>query len=430
MNPIFQRQLDLVPKEIEEMEVAIIGCGGLGSFLALMLVKTGIKELTLIDYDKVEEHNLPTQMFRQRDVGKLKVEALKEQLLEHAPAEINVSISSEKYTNKNKLIADVYFVCVDSMKARQDIFESTRMNFSAKYLVDLRMGGLSYEIYQCDLEDEESKKLYKSTLLDDKDIPNLSCTAKATVFIASLMAGEVVSLYRLYLKNEFKQERLIYNGETKRRIILNEKAEVNVPAPEPALARSLLQQVTESFTDSQIRHMLSLDNHVDAIGYLQRISSAYGLIGTFTPDEAIQIIADIRAVTPDIQGMSDIVWDKFSARELRDVLSRADIIDQFDFYNRLINYYGIEPNNFTSEILTSLYNRYNSQTTGLIVNDWTSLRIISDISDAIKEMHRLRELRGLSEISDLEATRILSTIEADMPLPIGSTSTTTNNIPF
>ena len=41
--------------------VTIIGAGATGSWLALMLAKLGIQDITVYDFDVVEEHNVPNQ---------------------------------------------------------------------------------------------------------------------------------------------------------------------------------------------------------------------------------------------------------------------------------------------------------------------------------------------------------------------------------
>jgi sulfur carrier protein ThiS adenylyltransferase len=56
--------------------VAIIGCGGLGSNAAAMLARSGVLELTLVDFDVVEESNLNRQMFFHDQLGLPKTEAL------------------------------------------------------------------------------------------------------------------------------------------------------------------------------------------------------------------------------------------------------------------------------------------------------------------------------------------------------------------
>jgi sulfur carrier protein ThiS adenylyltransferase len=60
--------------------VAIVGCGGLGSNAAAMLLRSGVGRLTLIDFDAVEEGNLNRQMFFRDQIGRPKVDALAETL--------------------------------------------------------------------------------------------------------------------------------------------------------------------------------------------------------------------------------------------------------------------------------------------------------------------------------------------------------------
>ena len=60
--------------------VAIVGCGGLGSNVAAILVRAGIRQLTLVDHDVVELSNLNRQLFFADQLGQRKTEALAETL--------------------------------------------------------------------------------------------------------------------------------------------------------------------------------------------------------------------------------------------------------------------------------------------------------------------------------------------------------------
>lgn len=69
---------------LAEAKVAILGCGGLGSWIACGLACAGVGELTLIDDDRVELSNLNRQLlFGEADIGEPKVEAARRALLEH-----------------------------------------------------------------------------------------------------------------------------------------------------------------------------------------------------------------------------------------------------------------------------------------------------------------------------------------------------------
>ncbi len=65
--------------------VGIAGAGGLGSNCAVMLARSGVGRLILIDCDVVEERNLNRQHYLPRHVGMRKTEALAEQITELAP---------------------------------------------------------------------------------------------------------------------------------------------------------------------------------------------------------------------------------------------------------------------------------------------------------------------------------------------------------
>jgi sulfur carrier protein ThiS adenylyltransferase len=60
--------------------VLVIGCGGLGSNAAEMLVRSGVGRLALVDYDAVDESNLNRQSYFADQVGRPKTEALAENL--------------------------------------------------------------------------------------------------------------------------------------------------------------------------------------------------------------------------------------------------------------------------------------------------------------------------------------------------------------
>ena len=78
----------LTPEEraaLESARVGIAGVGGLGSNCAMHLVRAGVKHLTVVDFDVVNESNLNRQFFFRDQLGQKKVEALKENLLRIEP---------------------------------------------------------------------------------------------------------------------------------------------------------------------------------------------------------------------------------------------------------------------------------------------------------------------------------------------------------
>ena len=73
------------------MKVGIAGVGGIGSNVAVNLVRTGCSSLLLVDFDRVERSNLNRQFYFSDQLGKYKVDMLQENLLRIAPdADIDV----------------------------------------------------------------------------------------------------------------------------------------------------------------------------------------------------------------------------------------------------------------------------------------------------------------------------------------------------
>lgn len=77
---IFARNVPGMTARLQRAVIAIAGCGGLGSNIAVMLTRAGVGRLIVADSDRVETENLNRQHFFRADVGRRKVQALADQL--------------------------------------------------------------------------------------------------------------------------------------------------------------------------------------------------------------------------------------------------------------------------------------------------------------------------------------------------------------
>lgn len=104
--------------------VAIIGCGGLGSNAAVMLVRAGVGRLVLIDFDVVSESNLNRQAFFADQVGLLKTDALAANLRRIRPT-VELTLVSERLTAATLVDAvagaDVAIEAVDAADTKATI---------------------------------------------------------------------------------------------------------------------------------------------------------------------------------------------------------------------------------------------------------------------------------------------------------------------
>ena len=83
---LFCRQAAMPGHDQERLEaahIAVIGCGGLGSWIALGLARMGVRELTLVDPDRFDRTNAPRQLVCSEDLGQPKAHAVARNVLAH-----------------------------------------------------------------------------------------------------------------------------------------------------------------------------------------------------------------------------------------------------------------------------------------------------------------------------------------------------------
>lgn len=140
-NEIFSRSRlllgDEVMKRLEEVRVIVFGVGGVGSWCAESLVRTGLKHLTIVDSDCVSVSNINRQLMATTEtVGEVKVEALKRHLLTVNPsAEIDARaelFTEETAENFHLESYDFIIDAIDSLKHKAlliDLATRTKAGF-------------------------------------------------------------------------------------------------------------------------------------------------------------------------------------------------------------------------------------------------------------------------------------------------------------
>lgn len=220
-NLNISRHMELFDPDKFEHPVTIIGAGATGSWLALALAKLGITDITVYDFDVVEEHNIPNQAFRvstiihendtdvhTSDIGAYKVNALRELVRESTGTIIN--IVNEKFVDQR--LSGVVFLMVDSMSARKEIWEnSIKLKPTVKLLIEPRMGLDVGRIYNVDPTDMNHIKKYEDTYYGDDVAEVSACGASKTVITSALGITSWCSrqLINFYNKEELDNEILI-----------------------------------------------------------------------------------------------------------------------------------------------------------------------------------------------------------------------------
>lgn len=132
------RHSPMVHKKVKEAKVAVAGLGGLGSHVAVMLARTGVGELLLVDFDVVEPSNLNRQHYRISHLGMKKTEAMKQQLKEINPY-IVVNSKTIRVTEENaaEIFLGYPIICeaFDRAEAKAMLVETVLSQLKSTYLV-------------------------------------------------------------------------------------------------------------------------------------------------------------------------------------------------------------------------------------------------------------------------------------------------------
>ena len=186
------RQLEIIPMEVLSTPITVIGAGAIGSFAVLALAKMGFEKLTVYDFDEVSIENMNCQWYRWGDIGKPKVEALANIIFEFTKTNINVR--QVKFEAKPSQIDDlrgIVISAVDSMEVRNTIWESVKNNFRVNWLIDPRMAAEYALTFVMNPNDSRDIMSYQNTLYTDDNAVQERCTAKGTMYTATMIAGYV-----------------------------------------------------------------------------------------------------------------------------------------------------------------------------------------------------------------------------------------------
>ena len=101
---VFERTIQLIGEagleKLREARVILFGVGGVGGWCAEALVRTGVRHLTLVDFDTVSESNLNRQVVATAaNIGAPKVEEMKKRLLRIMP-DADITAINLKYDDE------------------------------------------------------------------------------------------------------------------------------------------------------------------------------------------------------------------------------------------------------------------------------------------------------------------------------------------
>lgn len=164
--------------KMTQKRVILFGLGGVGSWCAESLVRTGVKNITLVDSDRVCITNVNRQLqATSKTVGEVKVDALKKRLLEINP-EAHIEALQKVYCaeNSHEFTLDSYdyiIDCIDNLQHKIDLIrKATRTHavFFSSMGASLKMDPTQikvaefWDVQRCRLGFITRKKIRKGEL--------------------------------------------------------------------------------------------------------------------------------------------------------------------------------------------------------------------------------------------------------------------------
>jgi sulfur carrier protein ThiS adenylyltransferase len=196
------RQREIVPPErLAACHAVVVGVGAIGRQVALQLAPVGMPVIVLYDEDRVAEENLAPQGYRPDQLTVAKVDATAADCRRINPA-TNVIARDERFRrSSSKQIGVpgsslVVFCCVDSIATRRLVWEAVR-SFAAMF-IDGRMSAEVLRVLAA--ESPATDRYYATTLFDAGDAYAGSCTARSTIYTASIAAGLMLTQFTRWLR--------------------------------------------------------------------------------------------------------------------------------------------------------------------------------------------------------------------------------------
>jgi len=188
----------------------IMGCGAIGSSAASQLARMGADHFVLYDMDKVEDVNIGVSMYDNRDLGKNKVDALKDHIDNINPF-CEVESHNEKFnkyyhTGDN----DIIVLGFDSMLARMEVVEACTKIKNAKplFIIDGRMGAEHYQQY---FIGNPTKSKYEKIWYSDEEGSQEPCNRKATAYCTSMCGAFITNTIRKVICGMPYQEEISFH---------------------------------------------------------------------------------------------------------------------------------------------------------------------------------------------------------------------------
>ncbi len=190
------------PAKIEGKSICVIGAGATGSRIAYELIKLGIPQFDVWDFDTIESHNVGNQLFNIEDIGKYKADVI---------ADLGAKNGCKVIPHIKAITADdnpynIVFMCADDMSIRQEITKKWLRTATTKILIETRMSFNEVRVYALTKMAHIKPWLEVSSYSNEQSEESV-CGSKSSVGATASIA----SMYAIWQLINIVNNKQIYN---------------------------------------------------------------------------------------------------------------------------------------------------------------------------------------------------------------------------
>lgn len=162
---------ELLDPALVTHDIVLIGCGAIGSHLAVSMARMGLTKIKFFDFDVIESKNVNNQAYFNDQVGMNKVDALYDNLVR-----INGLFSKSQFINKkfekntcNKEFGKDTIIILAVDVGRQEIHNWLKNDPRVVYMIET---GISHDVCRVQVVDAKTKKLMEIARPDQEITPD------------------------------------------------------------------------------------------------------------------------------------------------------------------------------------------------------------------------------------------------------------------
>jgi molybdopterin/thiamine biosynthesis adenylyltransferase len=196
----YTRQLGIFdPSKFPGLAVTVVGAGGIGGPTTLALAKLGIRTIKVYDFDRVDAHNQPNQIYGLKDLRDAKVNALRD--IVKGLADVTIRPIGKRLT-KDTQLQGIVIGAVDSMAARSEIWQAVlKAGKKVSLYLDGRLGEQVIRVLTVRPERPKDVQRYIRTIVPQHAVVPMRCTAAGIIDVSFSVAALITRSLRLALTN-------------------------------------------------------------------------------------------------------------------------------------------------------------------------------------------------------------------------------------